>query len=952
MLMLFRLVGCILILWVVTGTAYTVEIYAQSQEYPPEFIDSDFLYQNWSIRDGLPVNSISSIVQGEDGYIWMGTADGLVRFDGVRFYIYSTADHPGLRYNRLRGVVNYKNGLLILNSRSELVYMENGWFEQLEIPERLKSENFGALISEGANVSIKGRENTYSIDSEGNFRMERSTGQVSAKRVLNGQFEWTPFSKRMNYEGRLAIDFGDQINDAIIDHEGTLWVVTYSQGLYKIKRNLFDIYSEAEGVPNRNIYPVLESNDGTIWVGTHGGGIASIKEGKVTNGYLLQGVGKEAFIRSIAQRKNGEVIIAALGRGLFRYSGEKIFLKMETPDLGGVNVIFEDSDEILWVGTNSGVYYLEGKNWIYVDDPLVQQSSVIDIAEAPDGSLWFGTNGNGLLHIRNASFKPFVKEDGLSSDIIRSLWIPKGSSAENYQVWVGTEDRGINQILIRQGMAVPFEVTRIEKEDGLFDEVIHKIIPDDQGRIWMSSNRGIFWVFHNDLLEFAEGQKSEIISTRYTEQDGLRSREANGGIQPAGYKSANGSIWFPTQDGVVHVQPSIISRNTNIPQIHIEEIRSGNQLYSPVPEKFELEQGDRNIEMRFTALSFLSPEKIRFRYRLFGFDEDWIEAGDNRITRYTNLPPGSYTFKVIASNNDGVWNQQGAVVSLNVPSYFYEATWFYVLLILFFLSQMVIVFIILRNRARKSSSLKKVQINKLEDQISDLKERILNQTELKQAFLFNLKKELRDPVIHLKEQIALGRESVEKVVEREIAQLLLHVDQLLLLSQIELDGMKVNPDLEDIVSIVKQAITEHKNEAGNEDPVIEFSSNSECVNIYVDRALASIIFKSLIKYSCGKPKVSKLRVQIIEESSLCTVKFTDDGEALDHKELHSIFSLFKNMAQNAEGRNKLGITLPLVAKLVELHKATIVVHSIPEQGNTFSVAFKKGSLHFEMEKFD
>lgn len=950
--MLFRLVGCILLLWVVAGAVPTVQIHAQSQEYPPENIDRDFLYQNWTIRDGLPVNSISSIVQGKDGYLWMGTADGLVRFDGVRFFTYSTADHPGLKHNRLRGLANYRDGLLILNSRNELIYMEDGWFEQLKVPERLRSENFSTLISEGDNVSVIGNDNIYSITGDGVFRVERSKSSVSAKRILNGKFVWVPFSEKMDYGDDIAVDFGDQINDAIIDHEGTLWVATYSQGLYKIKRNLFDIYSEAEGLPSRNIYPVFESDDGTIWVGTHGGGIASIKDGVVTSGYLLQGVGRDTYIRSIAQRKNGDLIIAALGNGLFRYSGEKIFLRMDSPELGRVNYIFEDSNEILWLGTNSGVYYFEKDKWVYIDDPRVQQSSVIDIVEAPDGSLWLGTNGNGLLHLKNASFKPFVKEDGLSSDIIRSLWIPEGNSSENYQVWVGTEDRGLNQVLVRQGMAVPFEVTRIETDDGLFDEVIHKIIPDDQNRIWMSSNRGIFWVFRNDLTEFAAGQKTEIISTRYTEQDGLRSREANGGIQPAGYKSQNGTIWFPTQDGVVQVQPSIIKRNTNIPPVHIEELRSENQLFSPVPGKIELEQGDRNFEIKFSALSFLSPEKIRFKYRLFGLDETWIEAGEYRSTRYTNLPPGSYSFKVIASNNDGVWNQQGAVVTIDVPSYFYEANWFYILVIVFILSQMVIVFIILKNRARKSSSQKNIEIERLESQVSELNALILNQSELKKAFLLNLKKELRDPVIKLREQVALGRESVEKVVDRETSQLLLHVDQLLLLSKIELEGMRVDHGLEDIVTVVKKAISEHKNEADEADPVIEFSSNTDSVNIYMDHALVLIIFKSLIRYGCGKHGVSKLRVQIIEESSMCTVKIIDDGVAMDHKELHSIFSLFKNMSQNEKDRNKLGITLPLVAKLVELHKGTIVVHSIPEQGNTFSVAFKKGSLHFDIEKFE
>ena len=923
--------------------------FSQSQEYSPAFISKDFLYQNWSIRDGLPVNSISSITQSSDGYLWLGTADGLARFDGVRFKLYRTANYPGLKYNRIKGVAAYDQGVLVLNSRGELFRFENNVFIEEQMPVLKENPAGNTLIrrSDGV-IEIRGRD-LYITFSGGNFEAGEAQQNRYPSTRKAGNFSWRSYSSIISLNGEVVLDIQDQINDALLDHEGSLWIASYSKGLYRVKINSFEVISEAEGLPGRNIYPVTESDDGRIWIGTHGKGLASYLNGEVTTGYLFQGTSSESYVQSILQKSNGDLMVALLGGGLYKYSGEKIFLKTNSEFPAPINCLFEDSRGYLWVGTESGLYRIDDEGQILIDEPEIVNARIMDIVEAPDQSIWIATNGLGVFQMKQASVHGFDKDDGLTSNAIRSLWIPDKPDPNSYMVWAGTEGSGLNMISVENGAPVMLEVSKISTGTGLYDDVIHKIIPDDQGRVWMSSNHGIFWVYSYELEEYGKGTISKITSTGYTEEDGLRNREANGGVQPAGVKTENGDIWFPTQDGVVRVTPSEVKRNEQIPPVYIEEAISNEQSLINNPSEINLSEDDRDLTIKFTALSFLSPVKNKFSYRLFGYDKEWQDPVLGRNARYTNLEPGTYTFKVIASNNDGVWNPQGDLLTITVAPHFYEATWFYLLVGSLLFLQAIVAYLIIRERAKKEARGKMREVEEMQKKLAQVSGKLLEQEQLKRSFLFNLKKELREPVISLIEQADSGKESLEKLVDRESRKMLKQVDQMLLLSEIEIEGISLNPTIENLVGVVKSCIVDHKHEAEPDDPVIEFSSNTDKVNIYLEHTLAKMIFDGLIKNAVESPDVQKIRIQVIEESSICTVKITDDGEALGHRKLHSIFSLFQTNEVPGDERSTVGLTLPLVARLVELHKATIVVHSIPEMGNTFSVSFKKGSLHFEFD---
>ncbi|MFV1883780.1 MAG: two-component regulator propeller domain-containing protein [Balneola sp.] len=945
-----RLNGWIILLVVVLNVSAFLKVSGQSQQYPPSFISNEFLFQNWTARDGLPVNSLSSVTQTADGYIWLGTEDGLVRFDGIDFKIFTTNEYPGLRNNRIRGVTFYSDKLLILNSNMEFILFDGREFELLPLPDSLTTRIFTGIIRQDSGEILFptiSQEIYTIVDKRIQPAHQNSYGIVIERE--RDKFYWQAYKEELFLDGKPVLDLDNQINEVIKDREGTLWIATYSKGLYKIRPNLFETYSVEEGLPNRNVYPVLVAKDETVWVGTYGGGIATIKQVGVTKGYLFEGVSSALFVQSILERSNGDILVALLDKGIFKYSGDRIFMKYPSPDEGILLCLFEDSDQRLWAGTSSGLYYYELEKWHLVNYSALSNVSIKAIAEAPDKSLWLGTNGQGLVHLKGVLVQVISKNTGLSSNIIRSIWIKEDSRQGDYEVWAGSEDSGLNRIPVQNGDLVPLEVVSINTKNGLFDNVIHQILPDEFGRVWMSSNQGLFWVFYHDLEQFVRGNIDQITSTGFTEVDGLRNREANGGIQPAGAKDKNGVLWFPTQDGLVKVDPQIISRNIELPPVHISKVESQKKVFEPTAGSIELELGDRNLEFYFTVLSLVSPEKNKLKFRLFGYDEDWISVTGQNSVRYTNLPPGNYQFKVIGTNNDGVWNQQGAVVAITIPAYFYESVWFYVLIVFLLGIQVILVFLLARRRASKKMMEIDAELKAARELAGKLQSRLEDHSALKKLLLFNLGKDLRNPVVSLREQVELDREPIKKIVDRETQRMLSYIDQLLLLSEIEIEGIGLNPKPEDLVEVAKTSIRLHKNDVLGNDPVIEFTSNSDKVIVYIDLSLVLIILRNLISRMVNHSNVTKVRMQIIEESSICTLKISDNGTAISHDELHSIFELFKSNIRTRRMENNLGIELPLVSKLVELHNASIVVHAVPDGGNTFSIIFKKGSQHFNYQ---
>jgi signal transduction histidine kinase len=264
----------------------------------------------------------------------------------------------------------------------------------------------------------------------------------------------------------------------------------------------------------------------------------------------------------------------------------------------------------------------------------------------------------------NDEFSTFTTKDGLSNDAVISLYEDSDGT-----LWIGTNGGGLNRM--KDG-----KLTSYTTSNGLLDDVVYRILDDGRNNLWLSCRKGIFHLGKKDLDDFANGRIASIAPVAYGTADGMMTRECSGGGDPAGWKARDGKLWFPTIKGVAMIDPGRIKINSQPPPVVIEQIRIDDQSIAP-SDRLELPPGTTRFDFYYTAPSFVAPEKVRFKYKLEGFDKDWIDSGTRRIAYYTNLRPGAYTFRVIASNNDGIWNQTGATFGLYLKPYFYQTYWFY-----------------------------------------------------------------------------------------------------------------------------------------------------------------------------------------------------------------------------------------------------------------------------------
>ncbi len=343
--------------------------------------------------------------------------------------------------------------------------------------------------------------------------------------------------------------------------------------------------------------------------------------------------------------------------------------KFELPDT--IYAIYTHKDGTVWFGTeHSGVLqYKDGKIVpIYSTAEGLAGNDVKFIHEAKDGSFWFGTF-RGLSHLKDGKFTNYTIGEGLASNFVRSI-----KEDEDGTFWFGTYDGGLSRF--KDG-----KFSNFNTENGLFSNGVFAIVEDKNGNFWMSSNQGIYRVSKQQLNDFADGKILSYESFGYGKQDGMLNAEGNGGRQPSAMTDNDGRIWFPTLEGVAIVNPDNLTTNRIPPPVQIEtvEIDRENTVFN---ETIQINPTQTYLDISYTALSFIKSDQIRFRHKLEGVDQDWIDVGTRRTVNYSFLPPGDYVFRVTATNTDGVWNTEGKSIKIKVLAPFYQTRWFITLLIL------------------------------------------------------------------------------------------------------------------------------------------------------------------------------------------------------------------------------------------------------------------------------
>ncbi len=742
--------------------------------------DLPFTFRAWTTHQGLPENQVTCLTQTRDGYLWVGTEDGLARFDGVRFVNFGLRD--GLRSTRIRtlyedregnlwigtiagGLSRLRNGRLetfgaehglpdsTINQIAEdgagrlwvagraLVLVQDGRFISMELPDDLRSTSFTGLVRsragflwlsgyqaglwrfDGTNFSREtgpavpaaahltchrlwedraGRlwvcagENqlfcrdtngwqTYSIPLEPALPLLRSLAEEVDGTVWAGSIRNGLYYSQNGQLNRITTRDGlseDGIESLLVDREGNIWVGTIGGGLNRLTRKKVRAFGTAEGLRYAVVRGMAEVAPGELWVGTRGDGLYHWQTGVFWRMEFAGELASEVFFNSIVRARDG-TCWAATGHGIYQFVNGQ---PLPAPERSArfqhtANVaLCEDREEGVWAGAGAILWHLRtSRDEVH---PLINpRRQIISIAQGQDGAVWVGTEGDGLYHAIHNEVRRYQQSDGLGSDQVRVLRFDREGT-----LWIGTASGGLTRL--KEGRFFTAGMRH-----GLPDDTISQIIEDDAGHLWVGCNRGIARIRKEDIENLSTGQIQTLFPTVLTAADGLPSEECTGTYSPAGLRLSSGELCFATLKGIVLVDPRQEWQASPPPEVWLEEVLVNGEdwdlqanrpatLLAPGPpvsihsKTITLPPGRHRVAFHYTGLNFTAPSQVRFRYQLEGLDPDWVPAGNERTAYYNYIPPGNYTFRVIACNKDGVWNERGASLALSVQPFLWQRAWF------------------------------------------------------------------------------------------------------------------------------------------------------------------------------------------------------------------------------------------------------------------------------------
>lgn len=647
-------------------------------------VDADLTVDVVASPEALPHPAVSSLALGPGGELWIGTFDGLCRRPASREAsgeIACLGDDDGLPTAYVRVLLADATGVWV-GTRGGLARVENGRVQSLADGDAAASgagaEPIGALALDGDGGLWVGPLSDHPLgyyrDGQWRQRPEADApGGFETEALLvdrlgtlwvgtaGGGLVRARGAERATLEQASGADLG-VVQALLRDREGSLWIGTGGGGLARLRDAPFTPVTTREGLPADRAYSVAADPRGGVWVGTTGG-LAYLSGGRVAQTITADDGLLGNDISTVFVTRDGTVWAGVEGEGLCRIVGGRVAGCLTEGD--GlpdpfVIALAEDARGQFWVGTSTGVGVWTG---VAVEPRGAVDAPVTALASGADGTLWVGTYGRGLLRFDGTTNAETVA--GTEEDNILTIHV-RGDGT----VWAGTDGGGVLRIEASGGAPL-----RIGAAQGLPSEIVPQILEDGAGQLWITSNRGIARVEPGALAEAArQGARAPI--RIFGRADGLPSPEANGGSQPAGAVGTDGTLYIPTNGGVAFVDPAALRRNRQRPLVAVERLVVDGERVPIRQGPISLAPGSSEFEIDYAGLSTFAPGRVQHRFRLEGRDDTWTEAGTRRAAYYTDLAPGEYTFRVQASNGDGLWSETDATVSFRLRPYFWQTGWF------------------------------------------------------------------------------------------------------------------------------------------------------------------------------------------------------------------------------------------------------------------------------------
>jgi signal transduction histidine kinase/ligand-binding sensor domain-containing protein len=720
---------------------------------------SQYAHTAWRNRDGFSTAAIDAIAQTPDGYLWLGTTSGLLRFDGVRTTPWQPPTGEALPSNWIRSLMVARDGTLWIGTLKGLVSWHAGEVRRFPhlagasidslVQDRQGTVWVGAIrVPHGLLCAIEGSAATMRCDGEDGampyvaslFEDTRGNLWVGAS---TGLWRWRPGSParyagfdnpnvasafieeddhalliatrtglkrlidRRVEEYRAADSRGLHAHRLLRDRDGGVWVGTTGEGLLHVHHGKVERFTQADGLSSDGVFALFEDREGSIWVAT-AGGLDRFREFVVSTISTKQRLSSEP-VNSVVAGRDGAVWLGT-SHGLDKWIDGRVDHYREASP---VWFLFEDEGPRLWVGTDRQFGLFErgrvvpisgmaggvirsmavdrrGDFWIaYQDRGLFHLRAEREVESTPwvelghtdfasavaadrvrDG-LWLGFYNGGIAYLADGEIRArYTSADGLGDGTVSDLQVdPDGT------VWASTEG-GLSRLKNDR-------VATLTSRNGLPCDAVQWIREDDEHSRWLNTPCGLVRVTGSELEAWSAASDEVPASTAtvhpvvFDAADGVSGLPAAAG-RPGIAKSIDGRLWFVRSDGVSVVDPRHLSLNRMPAPVHIERILADRQTFDAMTtgNGLRLPPLIRDLQIDYTALSLVAPEKMRFRYKLEGWDRDWQEVGTRRQAFYNKLAPRAYRFRVTAANNSGVWNETGASLDFSVAPAYYQTAWF------------------------------------------------------------------------------------------------------------------------------------------------------------------------------------------------------------------------------------------------------------------------------------
>ena len=852
----------------------------------------DGRFTAYTVADGLPDEYVQAFLEDRDGGLWIGTRKGLVRWTEEGFV---PVLGEVLGETPVAALWEDREGRLWIGTGGRgLARRDADGLRFFNTRDGLASDDVSALLE----------------DSDGNLWI--GTRDAGTSRLTGDRF--------YNFDTAAGLSDND-VRVIVEDHEKSLWIGTWTGGLNRLRDGRFLPWTSREGLADDMVLPILEDRGGDLWIGTQNG-LSRFRDGEFETWTAADGLAHDT-VWALHEDRAGDLWIGTQnGLSRFRDGTFRSWTSADGLAHDEIHALLEDSEGALWIGTSGGGLsrFRDGVFTTYTERDGLAQNLVMALHEDRSGALWIGTTG-GLSRWHDGAFTTWTTAEGLPNNAI-----PSFHEDADGALWIGT-DGGL--VRYRQGQFAVFTTA-----DGLFNNKIFQIFEDDAGYLWGSCNRGIFRVAKAELEELAAGRRDHVTSVAYGTADGMKSHECNGSYQPAGWRTRDGRLWFPTVRGAVSIDPGHIPVNEHPPPVVIDRlVTETGSLPLTAHDEGRLEPDVRDFAIRYTGLSFRRPEAVTFRYFLEGYHDEWLDAGTQREARFTNLPPGTYRFRVEARNEDGVRSPSEASIELFVRPRFWETWPFYGLCAL-----------ILLGLGRGAYRWRVRQLLRHNRELKAMKSELEAQNAELERFTYTVSHDLKSPLFtiqgflgYLERDAEQGdldrlREDVQRI-QQAVRHMQQALEELLELSRVgrtveSREEVALGDAIAEAVELVARRIAERG---------VELVVAPELPVVTADRRRLVEVFQNLIdnaaKYM-GEQDTPRVEIDAEQRQDEVLVRVRDNGLGIDPRFHTTIFGLFDKLDPTSDGT---GIGLALVQRVIGVHGGKIWVDSAGEgHGATFS----------------